>query len=91
MEITRYKCKLIQEDDTIVDFFRKVVPWTIVHGGQKLELAQKFMQVAIDVKCIETNFGGHGFFGFGDFAPSCLPSKQPNSPFGHSWGSKIDS
>ena len=24
------------------------------------------MQVGIDVKCIHTNFGGCGFFGFGD-------------------------
>ena len=27
------------------------------------------MQVEVDVKCMETNFGGHGVFGFGDFAP----------------------
>ena len=26
----------------------------------------KFMQVGIDVKCMHTNFGGCGFFGFGD-------------------------
>ena len=49
--------------------FLKMDPWTIVHGGQKLELAQKFMQVAIDMKCMETNFDGHAFFGFGDCAP----------------------
>ena len=47
MEITRYKCELIQEDDTIEDFFCKVVSWTIVHGGQKLESAEKFMQVEL--------------------------------------------
>ena len=29
---------------------------------------KKFMQVEIDVKCMHTNFGGHGFFGFGDIA-----------------------
>ena len=39
-------------------------PWTIVHGGQKIELAQKFMQVEVDRKCMETNFGGHGISGF---------------------------
>ena len=101
-------------------------PWTIVHGGQKIELPQKihanrgwcemhgnqfwwaqpfwfwrfwpfisclqnsqnfpldhglsmgvkkqnrlkkFMQVEVEVKCIETKFGVHGFSGFGDFAP----------------------
>ena len=33
-------------------------PWTIVHGSQKIELAQKFMQVEVDVKCMETKFGG---------------------------------
>ena len=27
---------------------------------------KKFMQVEIDVKCMHTNFGGRGFFGFGD-------------------------
>ena len=26
------------------------------------------MQVGIDVKCIHTNFGGRGLFGFGDVA-----------------------
>ena len=29
---------------------------------------KKFMQVEIDVKCMHTNFGGHGLFGFGDIA-----------------------
>ena len=27
---------------------------------------KKFMQVGIDVKCMHTNFGGHGLSGFGD-------------------------
>ena len=26
------------------------------------------MQVGIDVTCLQTNFGGHGLFGFGDIA-----------------------
>ena len=26
------------------------------------------MQVQVDVKCMQFNFGGHGLFGFGDFA-----------------------
>ena len=33
-----------------------------------LELAQKFMQVGIDVTCMYTNFGGCGFSDFGDIA-----------------------
>ena len=30
------------------------------------ELAQKIMQVGIDVKCMYTDFGGRGLSGFGD-------------------------
>ena len=26
------------------------------------------MQVGVDVKCMHTNFDGHGFIGFGDIA-----------------------
>ena len=40
----------------------------IVHGGQKTESAHKFKQVEVDVKCMQTNFGGHDHYGFGDFA-----------------------
>ena len=29
---------------------------------------KKFMQVGIDITCMHTNFGGCGFFGFGDIA-----------------------
>ena len=29
---------------------------------------KKFIQVGIDVKCMHTNFGGRGYFGFGDIA-----------------------
>ena len=29
---------------------------------------KKFMQVGIDVKCMQTNFGGRGLSGFGDIA-----------------------
>ena len=42
------------------------------YGGQKI--AQKFMQVEVDVKCMQTNFDGCGFSGFRDFAPFHLPS-----------------
>ena len=31
---------------------------------------KKFMQVGIDVKCMYTNFNGHGFSSFGDIATS---------------------
>ena len=29
---------------------------------------KKFMQIGIDVKCMYTNFGGHGLLSFGDIA-----------------------
>ena len=37
------------------------------------------MQVGIDVTCMQTNFGGHGLFGFGDIATF----KMAKFPF---WG-----
>ena len=40
------------------------------------------MQVEVDVKRMQTNFGGCGFSSFGVMAPFCLPSKWPNFPFG---------
>ena len=44
------------------------------------------MQVGIDVKFMHTNFGGCGFFGFGDVATL---QKRPNFPFGACpWSSK---
>ena len=39
---------------------------------------KKFMQVGIDVKCMQINFGGHGLFGFRDIATFQI---QPNFPF----------
>ena len=36
------------------------------------------MQVEVDVKCMQTNFGGHGLSGFRDFA---CRQKWPNFPF----------
>ena len=39
----------------------------------QLELAQKIMQIGIDVKCMDTNFGGHDLSGV--MAHFCLPSK----------------
>ena len=40
---------------------------------------KKFMQVDVDVTCMQTNFGGRGLFGFGDIATF---QKWPNFPFG---------
>ena len=42
-------------------------PWSsknLIHQNQ----LKKFMQVGIDVKCMHTNFGECGLFGFGDIA-----------------------
>ena len=33
---------------------------------KSIELAQKFMQVGINVKCMHTTFGGRDLSGFGD-------------------------
>ena len=38
-------------------------------GVKKWNWLKKFMQVEVDVKCMETNLGRHGISGFGDFAP----------------------
>ena len=59
-------------------------PWTIVHGGQKIELAQKFMQVEVDLKRMQTNFGGCGLFSFGDYGSPFLAFKNgQNFPSDH--------
>ena len=38
----------------------------VIENFNRSEMAQKFMQVGIDVKCMHTDFGGHGLSGFGD-------------------------
>ena len=38
-------------------------------GVTKLNQLKKFMQIEVDVKCMQINFGGHGLSGFGDFVP----------------------
>ena len=38
-------------------------PWS---SKNLINMLKKFMQVGVDVTCIHTNFGGRGFFGFGD-------------------------
>ena len=50
-------------------------------GVKKLNRLKKFMQVEVDLKRMETKFGGRDFFGFGDIAPFRLPSKRPKFPF----------
>ena len=42
-------------------------PWSSKNLIDRNRL-KKFMQVGIDVKCMHTNFGGRGLFGFGDIA-----------------------
>ena len=42
-------------------------PWSSKNLIDRNRL-KKFMQVGIDVMCMHTNFGGCGFFGFGDIA-----------------------
>ena len=42
-------------------------PWSSKNLIDRNRL-KKFMQVVIDVKCMCTNFGGCGLFGFGDIA-----------------------
>ena len=53
-------------------------PWSLKNLINRNRL-KKFMPVGIDVKCMHTNFGGRGSFGFGDMATS---QKRPNFPFG---------
>ena len=38
------------------------------------------MQVEVDVKCMETNFGGHDLFGFEDFAHFSFAFKTARIP-----------
>ena len=42
-------------------------PWSSKNSIDRNQL-KKFKQVGIDVKCMHTNFGGCGLFGFGDTA-----------------------
>ena len=40
----------------------------VIEKFNRSELAQKIMQVGIDIKCMHTSFGGHGLSGFRDIA-----------------------
>ena len=50
------------------------------------------MQVEVDLKRMQTNFGGCGLFSFGDFTPFRLPSKTAKTSLPtmdySPWGSK---
>ena len=53
------------------------------------------MQVEVDVKCMQTNFGGHGFPGFGYFAHFSFAFKMAKFPFRtmdySPWSQKVES
>ena len=61
-------------------------------GVKKWNWLKKFMQVEVDVKCMETNFGGHDIPSFRDFAPFSNTFKTAKIPFQtmdySPWGSK---
>ena len=40
------------------------------------------MQIEVDVKCMQNNFGGRGLSGFRVMAPFIFFQKRPNFPFG---------
>ena len=55
--------------------------WTMDYSpwGSKIELAQKVMQVEVDMKCMQTNLGGCSLFR--DIANFLLSSKMAKFPF----------
>ena len=61
-------------------------------GVKKWNQFKKLRQVGVDVKCMQTNFGGCSLSGFGDFATFLLLSKMAKFPFQtidySPWGSK---
>ena len=62
-------------------------PWSLKNLIHQNWL-KKLLQVGIDVKCMHTNFGGCGFFGFGDIAIS-KTAKFPFLTMDYSpWSSK---
>ena len=54
-------------------------PWSSKNLIDRNQL-KKFMHVEVDVKCMETNFGGCGLSSFGDFATF---QNWPNFPSDH--------
>ena len=63
-------------------------------GVKKWNWLKKFMQVEVDVKCMQTNFDGCGLSGFGDMTPFCSPSKTAKISFQtmdySPWGQKME-
>ena len=57
-------------------------------GVKKYNWLKKSMQVEVDVKCMQTNFGECGLFDFENLAPFSFASKWPNFSFELLWGSK---
>ena len=53
------------------------------HGlwGQKWNWLKKFMQIEVDVKCMQHNFDERGFFGFGDYGIFVCLQKWPKFSF----------
>ena len=47
------------------------------------------MQIKGDMKCMQTNFGGHGLSGFGDIGPFSFAFKNDQN-FPLIYGSKIE-
>ena len=70
-----YFSKLAKFPFRTMDYIQSMV----VKNLNQIELAQKFMQVEVDVVCIYINFCGHGLYGFGDIATF---QNWPNFPFG---------
>ena len=53
--------------EILVPSKRAKLPWSskyLIYWNQ----LKKFTQVAVDIKCMHANFGGCGYFGFGDIA-----------------------
>ena len=59
-------------------------------GVKKWNQFKNFIQVEVNVKCMQTDFGGCDLSSFRDIATFMLPSKQPKFLF-RPWGSKIES
>ena len=54
-------------------------PMDYTTGVKKLNWLKIFMQVEVDVKCMQTNFGGHGLSGFRDFFSEKIESNKIGS------------
>ena len=52
-------------------------------GSKNRNQLKKFMQVDVDLKCMQIIFGGRGTYGSEDIAHFCLPSNGQNFPSDH--------